>query len=292
MEISACWHNGRVVDSDAASPSIASMSLHMGLAVFDGMMAYGNGAAFHVLRKRKHVERLVSGASNLGFAPRYSVDEISEAIDALLEGLDPHETYYIRPIAYRGSQHLWLTEIDDVPVDLAIIAAPAVRNVDAGLRMQVSRYQRVSSAAMPVQWKTAGSYVNSYLCRQTAAADGYDDGIMLDDRGRLAEASAANLFLIRGETVLTPALNGDVFPGITRGLVLDLADTLGVELVEQALYPSDLTTADAAFIGSTLLEMRPIDEVGGVRLNSSENVSWSRLKSAFRDVTASPSGMV
>jgi len=264
----------------------------MGLAVFDGMMAYGNGAAFHVLRKRKHVERLVSGASNLGFAPRYTVDEISEAIDALLESLDPRDTYYIRPIAYRGSQHLWLTEIDDVPVDLAIIAAPAVRNVDAGLRTQVSRYQRVSSAAMPVQWKTAGSYVNSYLCRQTAAADGYDDGIMLDDRGRLAEASAANLFLVRGETVLTPALNGDVFPGITRGLILDLADTLGVELVEQALYPSDLTTADAAFIGSTLMEMRPLDEVGGVRLNSSENVSWSRLKSAFRDVTASPSGMV
>lgn len=259
----------------------------MGLAVFDGVMAYWNDGAYLLHRPLEHFERLLSGSERMGFRCPWTAGELEVATRSLLEMTGQRTTHYIRPIVYRGAEHLWLTGIDDVPVDTTIVALPVARDMDTPLRCQISPVQRVSSRAIPVTWKVSGSYVNSYLCRRWATDAGYDDGLMLDRSGRLVEASAANLFLIRGNQVVTPSLSEDVFPGVTRGLVIDVARRLGKEVSEQDVYPADLVSADAAFITSTLLEVRPLDEISGLRLNAEANRTFSGILNGFREITHS-----
>jgi branched-chain amino acid aminotransferase len=287
MDVAGCWHNGKIVDAGKAAPSIASMSLHYGLAVFEGMRAYGNGNHFHVVRLARHVNRFLTGSTRLGFAPNWSYDDIVSAVTQVIEPLDRSQTYYIRPIAYRAQQHLWLTGMEDVPVEVAILAAPVARDNYAPLTLQMSPIRRVSSAAIPIAWKTAGSYVNSYLCRRVAEEAGYDDGLMCDADGRLTEVSAANLFLLAGDDLITPAPSDDVFPGITRDLVMGFGRDAGLNVIERTLRESDIKQADAAFVSSTLMELRPVTRIGEIALASDTNVRVRQIISAFRDYTHS-----
>jgi branched-chain amino acid aminotransferase len=248
-------------------------------------MAYGNNGEFHPFRLRSHLQRLLQGAGKMGFRSPWGLAELTAGIESLLEHLDSRGTFYIRPIVYRGAQHLWLTGIDDVPVDVTIIAVPVERGRRETQRLQLSPIQRIPGTSIPVQWKTSGSYVNSYLCRRAANAMGYDDGVMLDRTGRLVEASAANVFFLRGGELVTPALSEDVFPGITRATVLDLAREINLQVAEQDIHPCDLVSMDAAFISSTLLELRPVAELGGITFNSVESRPLRRIIAAFDDLT-------
>jgi branched-chain amino acid aminotransferase len=280
------WRNGSLAPIEEAGPSIGSMSLHMGLAVFDGLMAYWNSERYRLHYARPHLERLHNGSARMGFPPPWSVEQLYAGIEDLLDAI-PEADYYIRPTAYRGANHLWLTGIEEIPVDVSIMALPASRDVDAGLRCHISPVQRVSSQAIPVSWKVSGTYVNSYLSREAAAARGYHDGIMLDREGRICEASAANVFFVIAGKVVTPMLSPDVFPGVTRRIVIDLLKGLDVEVEELALYPCDDIAADAAFITSTLLEIRPIDELHGHEMASSRNEIFLKLRQRFRELTHS-----
>ncbi|HSK38617.1 MAG TPA: hypothetical protein VK943_02510, partial [Arenibaculum sp.] len=146
------WHNGRVLPVEEASPSAASMSLNMGLAVFDGLMAYRNDGDYRLHAAAEHFERLRTGSTRMGFPISWTVPQLIGAVRELLAQVPP-ATYYVRPIVYRGARHLWLTGIDDIPVDTTIVVAPVGRDVDAGLRVGFSPVQRVSSHAVPVSWK-------------------------------------------------------------------------------------------------------------------------------------------
>ncbi len=282
---SLCWHNGQIVETTTAAPSVASMSLHMGLAVFDGLMAYRNGNDYLLYLGEEHFDRLLRGCDRMGFPVPWQRPALLNAARSLLAACPAKPVYYVRPIAYRGAEHLWLTGIEDVPVDLSIIALPVARDVDTSVRMHVSPVRRVSSAAIPVSWKVSGTYANSYLCKKTAAAAGFDDGLMLDTQGDVAEASAANIFFISGDLIRTPALSGDVFPGETRRKVMELAGKLGYRVDETTIRPEDLCQFDAAFITSTLLELRPISEIQGHRMPSQANPVFTSLLQAFRDTT-------
>jgi branched-chain amino acid aminotransferase len=125
------------------------------------------------------------------------------------------------------------------------------------------------------------------VCRRAANTMGYDDGVMLDRTGRIVEASAANVFFLRAGELITPALSEDVFPGVTRSAVLELARELDLLVVERDVYPFDLVSFDAAFISSTLLELRPVAELGGVAFNSLESLPLRKIIAAFDDVTHS-----
>lgn len=287
MDIASCWHNGCMQSPQGVGPSIASMSLHMGLAVFDGIMAYGNGSAFHILKLEAHLKRFLKGSAQLGFASRWDVKALETAAYDLVAGLSTDMTYYIRPIAYRGASHLWLTEIDTIPVDVSVIAVPVARDCDAPLNLQLSPVRRVASDAIPVRWKTSGSYVNSYLCRQTAMKAGFDDGLMVDQSGNLSEASAANLFLLQGDALWTPDLSGDVFPGLTRQIVIEIATSLGLRVLEERLTVAHVAAAEAAFVSSTLMELRAVDRIGEQRFSSSYHKVIGAIIGAFRDVTHS-----
>lgn len=282
---SRCWFNGRIVDAALAGPSVASISFHMGTGVFDGLMAYWNGDHYYLHEARAHFDRLGSGAANMGMKLAWSSDALVLAVQELLKG-EPPRTYYIRPIVYRQGPELWLTGAEGRPVDCAIFGVPVQRDRREPLSCALSCVERVSSKAMPVKWKVCGLYVNSFLARKEAELAGVNDGLMLDRQGRLAELSAANIFFInRNGGLATPCLNDDVFPGVTRSVVIRLSEALGIQVAERDLYPSDLRDMRGAFVSSTLMELRPIDRIGELLFDTATDTTFLAVSGAFSALT-------
>jgi branched-chain amino acid aminotransferase len=280
------WCNGQIKEREQGAPSIASISFHLGTGVFDGMMAYWNRDHFYLHRAEEHLVRFRKGAACMGLEFSWSVDELLTGINELLR-LEPQGTQYIRPIAFRGAPELWVTGSEGRPVDVSIftVRTDAHRDLNEPISCEVSPVERISSRSIPGQIKVSGAYVNSFFARRTAERSGFDDGLMFDREGHLTEASAANAFVIDGDVLVTPQLKPDVFPGITRKVLLELARANGIEAREAQLRREDLADIDGAFLCSTLMEIRGLSRLGERPLATAELPVYKTLVSAFRTMT-------
>lgn len=263
---------------------MASISFHLGTGVFDGLMAYWNRGHYYLHRAKEHFVRFKEGAVRMGLTIPWSVEELLAATHELL-AREPPGTQYIRPIVYRRAPELWVTGSEGRPVDVSIFTVRAPRDIDDLLTCHVSPVERVSSRAIPGHTKVSGAYVNSFNARRTAELAGFQDGIMLDRDGRVTEASAANFFVIAGDRLLTPPLNADVFPGVTRQVILELARGSGIDVAEQNLLPADLQHISGAFLCSTLMEIRGISRLGDAKLETARHPMFKSLVEAFRGMT-------
>jgi branched-chain amino acid aminotransferase len=280
------WCNGQIKSREEGAPSVASISFHLGTGVFDGIMAYWNRDHYYLHRAEEHLNRFRQGAACMGLVFDWSVDDLLAGILELLKH-EPSGTQYIRPIAFRGAPELWVTGSEGRPVDVTIftVRTEEHRNLDQPIRCELSPVERISSRSIPRQIKVSGAYVNSFFARKTAEKAGFDDGLMFDREGHLTEASAANVFLIVGERLITPSLKADVFPGITRLVFLELASQCGIETQEAEMRRSDLVGIDGAFVCSTLMEVRAISALGEFLVPTIESPVYKRLVSAFRSLT-------
>lgn len=279
------WKNGEICDVDAIGPSIASISFHMGTGVFDGMMAYRTEHGHNIFRGREHFERFQSSSHNMGLRFQWSVDQLLDAA-AKIVACEQHRTCYIRPIAYRGGPELWLTGSERRPVDVAMFAIPlTTTTLGVPMTCDISDVQRVSSAAMPIRWKVCGLYANSFMARRRAEAAGFDDAVMMDSHGCLAEASAANLFLLFDGGIATPSLDGDVFSGLTRQTVLEICAGLGLPCLESKLQLDQLNLASGGFLCSTLMEIRPISRLQDRALSTLSDPRFHAIIDGFARLT-------
>jgi branched-chain amino acid aminotransferase len=283
------WHNGAVVPVAQAGPSIGSISLHMGTGVFDGLMAYWTGTEHRLFRPQDHFARFIDSAGKMGMPLPWSVVDLTAAALALA-GQAPGRHCYVRPLAYRGGPELWLTGADKRPVDLSIFLVPTQRLLDRPITIHFSTVERISSAAMPISWKVCGLYVNSYLARRAAEREGFDDAILLDRNGHVSEASAANIFVIQGTRLLTPALSGDVFPGITRRTVMEICRELDISCVQTDIKPDTLRTATGAFLCSTLMELRPVARLEEKELATASLPIYRAISTSFARNTVPSKG--
>jgi branched-chain amino acid aminotransferase len=222
----------------------------------------------------------------MGLDIAWSDSEILTGILDLLN-LEPKATQYIRPIAFRGAPELWVTGSEGRPVDVSIftVRTEAHRDLDHLISCQISPIERISSRSIQGQIKVSGAYVNSFFARRTAEKSGFHDGLMFDREGCLAEASAANVFLIAGEHLTTPRLNPDVFPGITRDVLLGLARSIGIEVVQSDLRRQDLAQIKGAFLCSTLMEIRGVSLLDDRPLGTVELPVFKSLVNSFRKMT-------
>lgn len=275
------WFNGAIHSREVGAPSVASINFHLGTGVFDGLMAYWNKDHYYLHRAEEHLLRFREGAARMGLHVPWSVSQLMTGIRELLEH-EPQCTQYVRPIAYRREPELWVTGNDGRPVDVSVFAVRVQRDIDNALACQLSPIERVSSRAIPAHTKVSGAYVNSFYARRTAERAGYHDGLMLDREGRFAEASAANFFAIVGERLLTPPINPDVFPGITRAVVLELARDCGIDAEQTNLGPADIRRISGAFLCSTLMEIRPLNRIDDVPLDTVAQPVYANVLKAFR----------
>lgn len=276
------WHNGKLVEREQAAPSVASHSLHLGIGVFDGIMAYWNGDRYYIHRLEAHLDRLRHGATKMGLQFSWSNADLKSGLLSLLDRI-PATNYYIRPIVYRAGAYLNFN--DEMPVDVTILAVTIARDVDKSLTCHISKFERVSGHAIPVTWKICGTYVNSYLSRRAAQTDGFDDAILLDQEGKITEATAANIFFLQKDTIITPALNENIFPGITRSTLLDIASAVGIEVIERDILPEELGNFEGAFLAATMMELKPLAMIDSYQYESSNHPLFRKFLQEFRQIT-------
>jgi len=258
------WMDGRLVDFADAHVHVLNHSLHYGVGVFEGIRAYPTTRGAAVFRLKEHVERLILSAKFYHMAIPYSATEIEQAV---LDTQAANEILpsYIRPLVFRGEPALGVKNLKG-KVSLAIAAIPAKKylgdNSETGIRAKISPFRKPHSDAIPSFAKASGNYINSYLAGADASQDGYEEAILLDSQGYVAEGTGENIFLVRKGTVYTPGLESDILLGITRDSVLRIASDLGYPVVEKRLSVNELLSADEAFFTGTYAEIAPIKEVG------------------------------
>ncbi len=262
------WYDGSLVPWREAGLHVLSHGLHYASCVFEGERVYG-GAIFKLT---EHTERLFASARALGFAPPYTPAEIDGACRQVIEALEISDGY-VRPVAWRGSEMMGVSA-QETKIHVAIAAWPwpSYFSKEArlkGLRLTISDWARPAPNTAPTQTKAAGLYMICTLSKHAAEAEGYDDALMLDWRGRIAEATGANVFFAKDGVLHTPV--PDCFlDGITRRSVMALARTRGIEINERAIQPEEMADFEEAFLTGTAAEVTPIREIGEFRFKVGE----------------------
>ena len=258
------WMNGELVDWDDAQIHILTHSLHYGMGVFEGIRAYETSAGPGIFRLTDHIERLHASARIMMMELPYSVEEIVEATKLVVResGLP---SAYIRPIAYYGYGEMGLNTLP-CSVDVAIACWPwgAYLGDDAatkGVRMKISSWTRHEHNTMPPASKTTGNYVNSSLAKVEALKAGYDEAIMLNPQGLVAECTGENIFAARHGKLITPPITSGALEGITQSTVMAIAEDHGFEVVIGDLARSDLYIAEEMFVCGTAAEVSAVNSV-------------------------------
>ncbi len=264
------WMDGRLVDFDNARVHVLNHSLHYGVGVFEGIRAYETPDGGAIFRLREHVARLITSARVYHMTIPYSAAEIEKAI-VDTQAANAVLPSYIRPLVYRGEPALGVKNLQG-KVSLAIASIPAKKYLgegsEAGVRAKISPFRKPHSDAIPSFAKSAGNYINSYLAGADAMKDGYDEAILLDQNGYLAEGTGENIFVVRGGKLYTPGLESDILLGVTRESVIRIATDLGFPVIEKLVSVNELLTADEAFFTGTYAEIAPIKEVGSYPIGS------------------------
>ena len=254
------WYNGEFVPWKDATVHVLSHGLHYGSGVFEGERAYGGT----VFKLDEHTRRLHASAEILGFEIPYSVDEINRATEELL-ARQGHADAYVRPIAWRGSEMMGVSaQHNRINVAIAVWEWPSYFKPEEklkGIRLDLAKYRRPDPATAPSKSKATGLYMICTLSKHEAERKGYADAMMLDWRGRVAEATGANVFFVKDGVLHTPT--PDCFlDGITRRTVIDLAKRRGYEVVERTIMPEEMATFSEAFLTGTAAEVTPVSEIG------------------------------
>jgi branched-chain amino acid aminotransferase len=254
------WLDGEMVPWRDARVHVLTHALHYASSVFEGQRAY-NGVIFKL---REHSERLRKSASLLGFELPWSVEEIDAACNQVLKANGLIDAY-MRPLAWRGSESMGVAPGNTKP-HLAIAAWAWGKYYDPrysedGIRMEVAPWRRPAPYTAPTASKASGLYMICTLSKQHAEQHGYNDALMLDWRGQVAEATGANVFFV-GDGALHTPIPDCFLDGITRRTIMDLARRRGIEVHERAIWPEELENFQQMFLTGTAVELTPVRSVG------------------------------
>jgi branched-chain amino acid aminotransferase len=254
------WFDGKLVPWREANVHVLTHALHYASSVFEGQRAYGG----EIFRLTDHSKRLKHSARLLGFEIPWSVEEIDEACRLVLRENGLTDGYQ-RPLAWRGSEQMGVSA-QRAKIHLAIAAWPwpayfSPAAIERGLRLAISPWRRPAPYTAPTESKASGLYMICTLARHQAQAEGYEDALMLDWRGQVAEATGANAFFVKEGKLFTPT--PDCFlDGITRQTVIELARKRGIEVVERAIWPEELESFEQFFLTGSAAEVTPVSQAG------------------------------
>ena len=255
--------NGKLVAWDDAQIHITAHGLHYGTGVFEGMRAYDTPEGSAIFRLDAHMHRMVASAEAYEMTLPFSVEALSEASVEVVRA-NGLKNAYLRPIAFYDS-HTFHVAPKGSPVTVAIIAVPGkayvAGGVERGLKVQLSTIRRIDSTTLPPHVKAAGHYTNSVRALQQAHRAGFDDAILMNTKGDVAEGSGANLFIVKGGKVVTTDRDASIVMGITRDSVLTIAKDLGMPVEVRSMSVGDLRGADEVFFSGTAVEVTPITQL-------------------------------
>lgn len=254
------WFDGEFVPQREAKVSVLTHAMHYASAVFEGERAYDG----EVFKSREHSDRLIKSGRILGFDVPASVEEIDKAKRDLISKMGFSDCY-IRALSWRGSEQLSVAAQQNA-IHLAIAAwqwGDYFADKMKGIRLMIAPWRRPAPDTAPCNSKAAGLYMICTLSKHAAENAGFNDALMMDWRGQIAEATGANVFFVRDGALHTP--KPDCFlDGITRKTIIALAERRGIEVVERAMFPNELATFTECFLTGSAAEITPIREIAGL----------------------------
>lgn len=282
------WYDGEFVPWRNATTHVLTHTLHYGLGIFEGLRAYKTARGVAIFRLEAHTRRFFRSAKILGMNLPHDADTLNQACLDVLRENHLAEGGYLRPMAFYGSEGMGL-RADNLKVHTIVAAWPwpaylGDAGLEHGIRVRVSSFTRHHVNAAMSRAKANGNYINSIMALQEALRDGYDEAILLDAQGYVAEGSGENLFLISDGVIHTPPLTS-VLDGITRRTVMQLCAEEGLECREKLITRDELYVADELFFTGTAAEVTPIREVDGRRIgNGDRGPLTARLQQRYFDV--------
>jgi branched-chain amino acid aminotransferase len=263
IEEGTCFFQGRLMPLSQATVSIATHALNYGTGCFEGIRGYWDEGAgqLYVLKGREHYQRLLRSAHILKIEVPYTADELLRITVDMLRENGFRQDVYIRPLAFKAGRLVKVT-LAGVRDEFGVFAVPMGDYVSTdGLKVVVSSWQRIADNIIPSRAKVTGAYINAALASDAAAADGYDEAIMLGQDGQVAEASSSNLFMVRDGRLITTPVTADILEGITRQAVFEMARDLGIPCEERQIDRTELYVADEVFFCGTGVQLAGVVEI-------------------------------
>jgi branched-chain amino acid aminotransferase len=281
------WQDGKLVPWREATTHVLTHSLHYGLAVFEGVRAYKTDAGTAIFKLKEHTDRLFDSAHIYRMPMPYDRETLMAAQREVVRA-NQLESAYIRPIAYYGSEKMGVSP-KGATTHVAIAAWPwgaylGEDGLEKGIRVKTSSFARHHVNVSMCRAKYSGTYANSILANMEAIEHGYDEALLLDVDGFVAEGAGENLFVIKNDKIYEPEI-ASALVGITRATVHALAEELGYQVISKRLTRDDIYIADEAFFTGTAAEVTPIRELDGRQIGAGKRGPLTaKLQSMFFDV--------
>lgn len=288
-EVGKIWMNGKLVPFKDAKVHVLTHALHYSTAIFEGLRCYNTPKGSAIFRLPEHVDRLFRSAKMYSMKMPYSEKQITDGIIKTVKASKLKECY-IRPLAYYGYGEMGLTPTKN-KVDVSISCwewkmGESKAGKFSGAKCKISSWIRIDSRAQPMKAKAASNYANAALARVEALEDGYDEAIMLNSSGKIAEGSAENIFILKDGQIITPPLTSGILEGITRDSVIQIIEENGGYVVEADIDREDLYTADEVFMVGTAAEVKSVAQIDRVKIsNGKPGAVTKALQKSFTDVT-------
>lgn len=280
------FFQGRFVPITEAKISIMTQVVNYGIGAFGGIRAYWNPEQeqLYVFRIEKHIQRLLNSCKFFNNPLRYSADELKQIIIELLRREGYREDAYIRPIVYNATEDI-TPRLYNVTFDFACFTKPLGNYIALQVRACVSSWQRIDDNIIPARGKITGGYINSALAKSEAHWNGYDEAIVLNADGHVAEGSAMNLFIVRDGTLITTPVSANILEGITRATVLQLAREMGIPTQERAIDRTELYIADEVLFCGTGAQVAAVVEIDRRKIGDGKlGPIGKKLQDAYFDV--------
>jgi|TARA_B100001750_G_scaffold110758_1_gene87476 branched-chain amino acid aminotransferase len=287
-ETGKIWMNGKLIPFKNAKVHVLTHALHYSTAVFEGIRCYNTPNGSAIFRLPEHVDRFFNSAKMYGMKMRYSKKQISNAIIKTVKTSGLKECY-IRPLAYYGYGTMGLTPtLNKVDVSIACWKwkmGESKAGKFSGAKCKISKWIRIDSKSQPMQSKSAANYSNAALARVEALKNGYDEAIMLNNKGNVAEGSAENIFVVKNGVIKTPPLDADILNGITRDSVIQLIKKEHMKLVEKNITVNELLKADEVFMTGTAAEVKSVTKIDKNAIgNGSVGEITKELQKSFMNI--------
>ena len=287
-EVGKIWMNGKLVPFKDAKVHVLTHALHYSTSIFEGIRCYDTPNGSAIFRLPEHVDRFFNSAKLYGMKIPYSKKQISNAIIKTVKASKLKQCY-IRPLAYYGYGTMGLTPLKN-KVDVSISCwewkmGESKAGKFSGARCKISKWIRIDSRSQPMQAKSAANYSNAALARVEALKAGYDEAIMLNNKGYVAEGSAENIFVIKNGKITTPPLSADILNGITRNSAIQMIKASGKKINEKNITVKNLLAADEIFMTGTAAEVKSVTRVNRTKIGSGKIGPITReLQSSFMDI--------
>ena len=287
-EVGKIWMNGKLVPFKNAKVHVLTHALHYSTAIFEGIRCYNTPRGSAIFRLPEHVDRFFNSAKMYSMKMQYNKKQITDAIIKTVKNSTLKECY-IRPITYYGYGEMGLTPTQN-KVDVAIACwswkMGESKAENSRSRCKISSWIRIDSAAQPMKAKAASNYANAALARVEALNEGYDEVIMLNNQGNIAEGSAENIFVLKNDQIITPPLTAGVLEGITRDSVIQIIKENGGQVIEADLDREDLYVTDEVFMTGTAAEVKSVTTIDQAIVgNGKPGKVTKALQKSFIDVT-------